>query len=327
MCQYSARDGEAGEWHLLHLGQMALSGAGLLILEATAVEPEGRITAGDLGLWSDATEAALARVLGTLRRHSAVPLAIQLSHAGRKASSQAPWDGGQLVPPSQGGWTPMGPSAIAHGATEPAPRALDGADLSRIRAAFAQAAVRAQRAGIEAIELHAAHGYLLHQFLSPLANQRTDAYGGSAENRMRFVLEVLDAVLAAVPAGFPVGVRISATDWVAGGWDLPQSEALAQCLRTAGAAFVHVSSGGVSPQQKIALGPLYQVPFAEAVRRGTGPTGIILITPDINLAVGAQVAAALYDRQCPVIAVSAEDYALLVQQPHLSIARDGSITA
>lgn len=270
MCQYSAHNGEASDWHLLHLGQLALSGAGLLILEATAVEPEGRISAGDLGLWSDATEAALARVLATIRRHSAMPLAIQLSHAGRKASSAAPWDGGQLVPVAQGGWLPMGPSALPHGAAEPPPRALDAADLARIRLAFAQAAVRAQRAGIEAIELHAAHGYLLHQFLSPLANQRTDAYGGSTENRMRFVLEVLDAVLAVLPAGFPVGVRISATDWVPGGWDLPQSEVLAQCLRTAGAAFVHVSSGGVSPQQKIALGPLYQVPFAEAVRRASG---------------------------------------------------------
>ncbi len=270
MCQYSADNGEAGDWHLVHLGQLALSGAGLLIVEATAVTPEGRISPGDLGLWSDATQAALGRVLTTVRRHSPMPVAIQLSHAGRKASSHAPWDGGQLIAPENGGWAPLAPSALAHAAGEPPPEALDAAGLERIKQAFAHAAVRAQQVGIDAIELHAAHGYLLHQFLSPIANQRTDTYGGALENRMRFPLEVFDAVHAALPAGYPVGVRLSATDWVEGGWDLAQSLAFSQALHARRCAFIHVSSGGVSPLQKIALGPNYQVPFAETLRRETG---------------------------------------------------------
>jgi 2,4-dienoyl-CoA reductase-like NADH-dependent reductase (Old Yellow Enzyme family) len=270
MCQYSAENGEANDWHTVHLGQLALSGAGLLIIEATAVTPEGRISAGDLGLWSDATQAALAQVLATARRHSPMPVAIQLSHAGRKASSRAPWDGGQLIAPGDGGWLPLAPSALPHAAGEAPPQALDAAGLTSIQQAFADAAVRAQQIGIDAIELHAAHGYLLHQFLSPIANQRTDAYGGSLENRMRFPLEVFEAVRAALPDGYPVGIRISATDWVDGGWNLEQSIAFSQALRERGCAFIHVSSGGVSPLQKIALGPGYQVPFAEAIRTATG---------------------------------------------------------
>jgi len=270
MCQYSAEHGEATDWHAVHLGQLALSGAGLLILEATAVSPEGRISPGDLGLWSDGTQAALARALAIARRHSPMPVAIQLSHAGRKASSRAPWDGGQLIAPAEGGWLPLAPSALPHAPAEPPPRALDTPDLARIARDFAQAAVRAQQIGIDAIELHAAHGYLLHQFLSPLSNQRTDAYGGSLENRLRFPLEVFDAVRAALPAGYPVGVRTSATDWVDGGWDLPQTLVLAKALQARGCAFIHVSSGGVSPLQKIPLGPGYQVPFAQAVRSATG---------------------------------------------------------
>ena len=272
MCQYSASQGEAGDWHLMHLGSMALSGAGLLILEATAVEPEGRITPGCLGLWSDATEAALDRVLRAVRRHSAMPIAIQLSHAGRKASSHVPWDGGALIAPADGGWTPCAPSALPHAEGEVPPQALDAGGLRRVRQAFVDAARRAHRIGLDAIELHAAHGYLLHQFLSPLANARTDAYGGSLENRMRFPLEVFDAVRNAVPARVAVGLRLSATDWVPGGWDLAQSEAFAQRLRERGADFIHVSSGGVSPRQQIALGPGYQVPLAEAIRRASGLT-------------------------------------------------------
>lgn len=270
MCQYSAAHGQAGDWHRLHLGQLALSGAGLLILEATAVTPEGRITPACVGLWDDATEAALAGVLASVRRHSAMPLAIQLSHAGRKASSHVPWDGGQLIAPADGGWTPLAPSALPQLPHEPPPEALDAAGLARIRDAFAQAAARAARIGLDAIELHAAHGYLLHQFLSPLANRRTDAYGGSTERRMRFPLDVFDAVRAALPAGFPVGVRVSATDWVEGGWDLPQTLAFARALQARGCAYLHVSSGGVSPQQQIPVGPGYQVHLAEAVRRETG---------------------------------------------------------
>jgi 2,4-dienoyl-CoA reductase-like NADH-dependent reductase (Old Yellow Enzyme family) len=270
MCQYSAENGCATDWHRQHLGQLALSGAGLLILEATGVTPEGRITPACLGLWDDRTEAALAGVLASVRRHSAMPLAIQLSHAGRKGSSRAPWDGGQLIAPADGGWTPLAPSALPQLAHEPPPEALDTAGLARIRDAFAQAAARAARLGIDAIELHAAHGYLLHQFLSPLSNQRTDAWGGSTENRLRFPLEVFDAVRDALPAGYPVGVRVSATDWVEGGWDLPQTLAFARALAARGCAFIHVSSGGISPKQQIPVGPGYQVHLAEAVRRETG---------------------------------------------------------
>lgn len=267
MCQYSAENGCASDWHLIHLGNLALSGAGLLILEATAVRPEGRISPDDLGLYDDATEAALARVLDALRRYSATPLGVQLAHAGRKASSAAPWRGGALIAPSQGGWRPFAPSPLAHGRDEPPPEAIDAAGLAEIREAFVAAAHRAARLGFDLLELHAAHGYLLHQFLSPLANRRSDAYGGALENRMRFPLEVFDAVRAVFPTGRPVGMRISATDWVDGGWDVAQSLELAAALQARGCSFIHVSSGGLSVEQKIPLGPGYQVPFAKQVRQ------------------------------------------------------------
>ena len=267
MCEYSAEEGCATDWHMIHLGHLALSGAGLLFTEATAVEPEGRISPGDLGLWSDETEAALGRVVRAVRRYSPVRLGIQLAHAGRKASSNAPWNGGQLVPPSEGGWQGWAPSAVPHGEGEPAPRALDAAGLERVRRAFVDSARRALRLGFDAIELHAAHGYLLHQFLSPLANRRDDAYGGSLENRMRLPLEVFEALRAAVPDTVALGVRVSATDWVEGGWDLPQTLAFARELHARGCDFMDVSSGGVSPRQKIPVGPNYQVPFAEAIKR------------------------------------------------------------
>jgi 2,4-dienoyl-CoA reductase-like NADH-dependent reductase (Old Yellow Enzyme family) len=270
MCQYSAVDGAATDWHLIHLGHLALSGAGLLIIEATAVEATGRITPGCLGLWSDATEAALRSVLHSVRAHSRMPVAIQLGHAGRKASSHVPWDGGALIPTQQGGWRPVAPSALPHAEGEAPPLALDGAGLQRIVAAFADAARRAHRLGLDAIELHAAHGYLLHQFLSPIANARSDEYGGSLANRMRFPLQVFDAVRAAVPAAMPLGVRLSATDWVDGGWDPEQSLVFARALQSRGLDFLHVSSGGVSPLQKIPLGPGYQVGLAEALKRATG---------------------------------------------------------
>ncbi|MCU6433634.1 NADH:flavin oxidoreductase/NADH oxidase [Undibacterium sp. Jales W-56] len=269
MCQYSANEGQASDWHMFHLGSLALSGAGMLIIEATAVEPEGRITAADLGLWSDATEAALARVLTALRTYSAMPVAIQLAHAGRKASSQAPWDGGQLIPVEQGGWHTSSASALPHGEHEAAPVALDQAGLKRVREAFVAAALRSHRLGIDMIEIHAAHGYLLHQFLSPIANQRTDNYGGTLENRLRFPLEVFDAMRASVPADKPVGVRISASDWVEGGWDIEQSIVFVKALEERGCAFIHVSSGGISPRQQIPVAPGYQVGFAEQIRRHT----------------------------------------------------------
>ncbi|HVL77538.1 MAG TPA: NADH:flavin oxidoreductase/NADH oxidase, partial [Noviherbaspirillum sp.] len=270
MCQYSARDGMATNWHLIHLGHLAHSGAGILFLEATAVEPEGRISAADLGLWSDATEQALGQVLRAVREHSAMPIAIQLAHAGRKASTRVPWEGGHSVPSSEGGWRTVAPSALPFLEQDETPLALDNNGLQRVRAAFADAARRADRLGIDAIEVHAAHGYLLHQFLSPLANRREDGYGGTLENRMRFPLEVFDAVRASFNANKPVGVRISATDWVEGGWDVEQSAAFAQELKKRGCDFIDVSSGGVSPAQQIKLGPGYQVPFAERIRAAAG---------------------------------------------------------
>ncbi len=270
MCQYSAVEGQASDWHLIHLGHLACSGAGLLYIEATAVTPEGRISPSDLGLWSDETEAALARVLKAVRHYAAIPMAIQLAHAGRKASTKVPWEGGEQLAPETGGWQTLAPSALPWEEGELSPLALRESGLWRIRDAFAAAARRAHRLGLDVIELHAAHGYLLHQFLSPLSNTRGDQYGGSLENRLRFPLEVFTAVRAAVPAELPVGIRISATDWVDGGWEIEQSVAFAKALRERGCSFIHVSSGGLSPQQRIPVAPGYQVPFAERIRRETG---------------------------------------------------------
>ena len=271
MCQYSAREGCATGWHHSHLGQLALSGAGLLIIEATAVSPEGRISPFDLGLYSDANEAALARVLEEVRAHSGMPIAIQLAHAGRKGSSRAPWDGGtQIAPGEPMGWKTVAPSAVPHGEGEVAPAALDAAGFAKVREDFAVAARRAGRLPLEGIEVHMAHGYLLHQFLSPLSNRRTDIYGGSLENRMRFPLEVFEAVRAAFPASNPVWVRISASDWVEGGWDIEATVAVALELKRRGAAGIHVSSGGVSAAQVIRVKPGYQVDFARRVKAETG---------------------------------------------------------
>ena len=270
MCQYSADDGCATDWHHSHLGQLALSGAGLLIIEATAVEAIGRITPGCLGLYSDACEQALAVVLAHVRKHSSIPVAIQLAHAGRKGSSEVPWRGGQLIALEQGGWRPVAPSPVPHAEGEPPPLGLDESGLARVRRAFVAAALRAQRLGLAAVELHSAHGYLLHEFLSPIANRRSDGYGGSLQARMRFPLEVFDAVRAALPASMPVGVRLSAIDWVEGGWDLEQSVAYGHALRERGCSYLHVSSGGVSPLQKIVAGPGYQVPFAQRLREAVG---------------------------------------------------------
>ncbi|SAL18476.1 NADH:flavin oxidoreductase [Caballeronia turbans] len=270
MCQYSAERGEATAWHMIHLGHLALSGAGMLFIEATAVEPDGRITPGDLGLWDDVTEAALRPVLAAIRQYSKIAVTMQLSHAGRKASSRKPWEGGQLISVADGGWMTFAPSAIAHKPEETPPLALDAAGLIRVKEAFVASAKRAARLGIDGIEVHCAHGYLLHQFLSPLANQRTDEYGGSLENRMRYPLEIFDAVRAAFPADKPVGVRVSATDWVEGGWSIEDTIAFASELKKRGVDWVDVSSGGVSPLQKIPLSSGYQVPFAQAVKEATG---------------------------------------------------------
>jgi 2,4-dienoyl-CoA reductase-like NADH-dependent reductase (Old Yellow Enzyme family) len=281
MCQYSAEDGSATDWHLIHLGHLALGGAGLLFVEATAVEPIGRITPGCHGLYSDANERALERVVAAIRRHSPIKLGIQLAHAGRKGSSEPPWRGGMLIPPEQGGWRPVAPSPIPQLPQEAPPVALDRADLVRIREAFAGAARRALRLGFDAIELHSAHGYLLHEFLSPIANRREDEYGGSRENRMRFPLEVFEAVRAVWPAERPLGVRISSTDWVEGGWDLEDSVAYARELKARGCDWIDCSGGGVSPQQKIPLAPGYQVPFSKRIRAEVGmPTVAVGLITD-----------------------------------------------
>lgn len=267
MCQYSAENGCMNDWHLIHLGHLALSGAALLTIEATAVLPEGRITWADVGLWNDETEAAMRKTLEGIRRWSDMPIAIQLAHAGRKASTQVPWVGtGQFAPDDPHGWETEAPSGIPFAEGYFAPMALDRDGLKRVRDAFAASAVRAGRLGLDAIQVHAAHGYLLHQFLSPLSNQRDDEYGGSLENRMRFPLEVFDAVRAAFPAEKAVTIRVSGTDWVEGGWDAEQTVAFAKMLEARGCDAVHVSSGGLSAAQQIPIGPSYQVPLARAVK-------------------------------------------------------------
>ncbi len=270
MCQYSADEGRATDWHVIHLGHLALSGAALLTIEATAVVPEGRISPDDLGLWSDETEEALGRTLESVRRWSDMPIAIQLGHAGRKASTRVPWQGGtQIGPTDRDGWQTVAPSAIPFLEREHPPVALGRDGLARVREAFASAAARAGRLGLDAVQLHGAHGYLLHQFLSPLSNRRDDEYGGSLENRMRFPLEVFDAVRAAFPAARPVSMRVSGTDWAEGGWDIEQTIAFAAALEARGCSAIHVSSGGLTPLQRIPVGPGYQVPLARAVKAAT----------------------------------------------------------
>jgi NADPH2 dehydrogenase len=270
MCQYSATGGAANDWHFTHINSLALSGAAMFCIEATAVEAIGRITPGCLGLYDDATEAALKPILASVRKHSKAAVAMQLAHAGRKGSSHTPWDGGQQIPVAQGGWQAEAPSALPHKAGEAPPLALDAAGLKRIRDAFVATAKRAERLGIDALEVHCAHGYLLHQFLSPVSNRRTDQYGGSLENRLRYPLEVFDAVRAAFPANKPVGIKVSSTDWVDGGWDIAQTIELARHLKKRGVDWIDASSGGVSPLQKIPLGPGYQVQFAEAIKQAAG---------------------------------------------------------
>ncbi len=278
MCQYSAVDGRANDWHLVHLGARAVGGAALVVFEATAVEPRGRISPADLGLWEDAQVEPLARVAAFVEAQGAVA-AVQLAHAGRKAGTKAPWEGGGPVPASEGGWTPVAPSPLPFAPGHPTPLALDAAGLRGVVASFAAAARRAAAAGFRAVEVHAAHGYLLHQFLSPLSNRREDAYGGSFENRTRLVREVVTAVRAAWPERLPLLVRISATDWAEHGWDVEQSVELARALGPLGVDLVDVSSGGLVATAQVPAGPGYQTGFAERLRReggvSTGAVGMI----------------------------------------------------
>ena len=270
MCQYSAVEGVAQAWHRVHLGQLALASAGMLILEATAVEDIGRITPACLGLYNDQTESAIQSLLTDLRELSpgvSTPLCLQLGHAGRKASSREPWNSGAQIPPEQGGWEAVAPSRVEHHADEIPPRELSVDDLGRLKQQFVTAVQRAQRLDFDALELHAAHGYLLHQFLSPVANRRTDQFGGTLENRMRYPIEVFTAMREAWPASKPLGVRLSASDWdEASSWDIGEATVFSQLLQQHGCDWIDVSSGGVSRHQKIPLGPGYQVAFAQAIK-------------------------------------------------------------
>jgi 2,4-dienoyl-CoA reductase-like NADH-dependent reductase (Old Yellow Enzyme family) len=279
MCQYSSVDGFATDWHLVHLGGFATGGAALVICEATAVVPEGRISPHDLGIWQDAHVPMLRRINDFVRAQGAVP-AIQLAHAGRKASTQRPWEGQGAVSPSEGGWQVVGPDDVAYSASYPQPRAMTEADIATVVQAFADAARRALAAGFVVAEVHAAHGYLLHQFLSPLANSRTDGWGGSLANRMRLTLEVTRAVRAVWPDDQPVLVRLSATDWADGGWNAEDSVTLSRELAALGADCIDVSSGGLTSLQQIDVKPLYQVPFARRIRaEASVPTAAVgLIT-------------------------------------------------
>ncbi len=284
MCQYSATDGVPTDWHLVHLGSRAVGGAGLVMAEATAVVPEGRISYGDLGLWNATQQAAFERIAAFIAAQGAVP-AIQLAHAGRKASTNLPWLGGAPLPPgSPHGWQPLGPSPVAFDAASTVPTELDEAALDNIIAAFVAAAQRALAAGFKVAEIHSAHGYLLHEFLSPLSNRRTDRYGGSLANRMRFPLAVAAAVRAVWPQQLPLFVRISASDWLDGGWDITQSIAYAADLKKLGVDLIDCSSGGLAPGAQIPNQPGYQVPFAAAIRRETGiATGAVgLITEAVQ---------------------------------------------
>jgi 2,4-dienoyl-CoA reductase-like NADH-dependent reductase (Old Yellow Enzyme family) len=277
MCQYTATDGIASDWHLSHLGSRAVGGAGLIIAEATAVTPEGRITPGDLGLWSDDHIAGLARIAGFIHDQGAVA-GIQLAHAGRKASCARPWEGSKQLDESHGGWQTVAPSAMPFLPVERLPVALDSDGIKNTVASFRSAAVRARKAGFRVAEIHSAHGYLLHEFLSPLTNRRTDGYGGSFSNRIRLLTEVTDAVRAVWPEDRPLFVRISSTDWITGGWTVDDSVRLAEILRDHGVDLVDCSSGGAVNDAVIPFGPGYQVPFAQAIRRtgiATGAVGLI----------------------------------------------------
>jgi len=269
MCEYSSTDGFASDWHLVHLGSRAVGGAALVFTEATAVTPEGRISPDDLGLWSDDHVPMLRRITAFIREHGAAP-GIQLAHAGRKASTAAPWKGGKPLSPEAGAWQVVGPSSIAFADGYPVPRELSPGEIAGVVAAFVGAARRAHAAGFQVLELHAAHGYLLHEFLSPLSNHRSDAYGGSLENRMRFLVELATAVRAVWPGELPLFVRLSATDWVEGGWTPSDSVALARRLAPLGVDVFDCSSGGNVAHAQIPLGPGYQVPFAAQLRAEAG---------------------------------------------------------
>jgi 2,4-dienoyl-CoA reductase-like NADH-dependent reductase (Old Yellow Enzyme family) len=283
MCQYSATNGEASDWHMTHLGMLANSGASLVVVEMTDVEPQGRISPGCLGLWSDACEAALGRVIRHCKTIGGAKFGIQIAHAGRKASTLRPWEGGKPLSPADGGWEAIGPSPIAFGEGWPVPREMTEADMNRVRERFVSAAKRAARIGFDAIELHGAHGYLFHQFISPLSNRRKDAYGGSLEARMKFPLEVVRAVRAALPKDMPLGARITGSDWLEGGITPDIAATYAGMFKDVGMDFVDVSSGGLTLDARNPTGYGYNASLAEAVRKATGlvtRTVGLIVTPE-----------------------------------------------
>lgn len=269
MCEYSSEDGFANDWHLVHLGSRAVGGAGLVFTEATGVTPEGRISPEDLGIWKDEHVEFLARIVRFLKSQGAVP-GMQLAHAGRKGSTYRPWSGDGAIPQKEGGWVPVAPSAVAFSEKYPMPRALLKEEIHGVVDAFVQAARRALEAGFQVIEIHGAHGYLIHEFLSPLSNLRTDEYGGSFENRTRLAREIAAAIRKVLPEQLPLFIRISATDWRDGGWDVDQSVELAKQLKRIGVDLIDCSSAGLAQDQKIVAGPGFQVPFAERIRRDAG---------------------------------------------------------
>ncbi|HET6632213.1 MAG TPA: NADH:flavin oxidoreductase/NADH oxidase [Rhodanobacteraceae bacterium] len=320
MCQYSSPDGAPGDWHLVHLGSRAVGGAGLVFTEATAVSPEGRISPQDAGIWNDGQAAAWARVAAFIRSQGAAA-GMQLAHAGRKGSTSAPWFGGKAVAPEEGGWTPVAPSALRFDDDYPMPAALDAVGIAKVVDDFRAAAGRAREAGFEVLEVHAAHGYLLHQFLSPLSNARSDGYGGSLANRARLLREVIVALRDNWPAPAPLWVRLSGTDWADGGWDIDECVQLARWLREDGVDLVDCSSGGTIPHPQIPLGPGYQVPCAARIRREAG-----IATATVGLITAPEQAEAILQRgEADVIELARE----MLRDPYFArtaaIALDGEV--
>lgn len=310
MCQYTAVDGFANDWHLVHLGGFAVGGAALIVAEATGISPEARISPADLGLWNDEHIIKLAQINAFIKQHGAVP-GIQLAHAGRKASTMVPWEGRDEVKPEDGGWQTVAPTAIPFADNYPHPIALDETGIEKVIADFKSATERAVKAGFEVIEIHASHGYLLHQFLSPLSNQRTDAYGGSFENRIRLLLEVIAEVQAVLPQQLPLFVRIPGSDWAEGGWSADDAVALAAVLKARGVDVMDVTSGGLVTHQKIAVGPAYQTPFAAKVKRETGA-----LTSTAGLITNAvQAESILVNGEADLIMIARE----LLRDPHFPL--------
>lgn len=315
MCQYSAVDGFAGDWHLVHYGSRAVGGVGLILLEATAVAPEGRITPYDLGLWDDAQIDGLKRITDFIHAHGAVA-GIQIAHAGRKASHDSPMNGSAQLSIEQGGWATVAPSALSFDANEIPPLELDEKGISAVIAQFRDAALRSLKAGFKVLEIHAAHGYLIHEFYSPLSNKRTDDYGGSFENRIRLLLEIVEAVQTVWPAELPLFVRLSATDWSLGGWMLDETVSLCEILREKGVDLIDCSSGGNVATARIPIGPGYQVAFAEAVRN----TGIVTSTVGL-ITTAAQVNSILKNEKADMVLLGRE----LLRQPYFALKADENI--